>query len=494
MKNAFTLLAFLLLTGFWAAAQTVDDVMNGILVKKGEKIILKLDNSNNLFYDISNAAKTGNALDPVKYDDKSYFLIKRNSVNVYIVPVNPLNLAINSDIASRIDLITSTTETAILSIATGINKMQNPDVPDKTSAKAFKGMNKAQSNALIAKATTEQAKASDCKSNFQPHIDKFKEITNELEKDQKKEIAAAFAKLKGLSFEDENDTRIGLEGVDKSMTAINKHFEDLKKSIDDLEIAVKAFSCNDKDLEYLYSQNGLATIATFKSVLNNQVKRPPVLKSAYDLVNAAYKKAAMSSYNMMPWLVSVGSPIVTPGKITDFTVKVNKSGYELSADQEIQASKMEVANTYVLSFRKYDFWVPEVSAGIVYSNIDYPKFGTATDAAGKMIVASAGNDKVTKFSVTTMVNFNMYTPASLIHPFVQLGIGANADYPAVFLGGGLKISNSLSISGGAASPWIKKLKTLQEGSVISGTADLEKDLEREFKPFSKVYACFQIKL
>jgi hypothetical protein len=493
MKPLFAITALIILFNLTARAQTADGILDdGIPVKKKESIVFKFENKK-LQYDVSSLNSKTDALNLIPYTDKSYFLIRRPSVNIYLAPVNPLSLSVNSEVSERLDLVNSAANTALANITAQIGaaqKAMSQPVADKSGGNAF--INKRGVEKGVAKPAA--AKVSNCNAKFEGFVKDFNAIVNTLKDNKKTEIIAAFKKLKALTFNTQTETNDGLVAVEQKRQELITHFNAIDADIKKLEGLLKGFDCDDPSFKFLYLQVGAAAVKELKTEFDAQQKRLTVLTEAYKLVKAAYDVAAISNYNMMPWLIKIGTVAAKADKITDYTLKINKTGYELSDDDEVKASKTETTDTYVVSVRKFDLWVPEVSAGIVYSDISYPKFGTETDAAGNTIVADGGTHNVSKFSISTMINFNAYIPNSGILPFLQIGAGANADYPALFLGGGIKIYKSLSISIGTASPWVKQLNTLKIGDKITGTAELEKDITREFKIFNKLYGGVQIKL
>jgi predicted nucleic acid-binding Zn-ribbon protein len=464
-------------------AQTADEILShGMSVKKGEKIILKIEPSTNkLLFDVSRA-QTASTLDFIPYQDKSYFLVHRSTVNVYIVPINPLNQTVSAEANSRIDQINANAEAALNSIASQINSVAGNQAPNP-SAKPTKSSNNSSEKQLSVE--------KECKADFKTFTTRIDEITKKLNNTQKEQIKAAFNGLKKLSFETKTDTWDDLQVIKDSIDQIKKHYEALDDTIKIANDQLDSFKCADNQL---YATVGRSVLATIQTGVAAQRKRLAVLTEMYDLVNKAYKKAANNNENMMTWLIKLGSIDIANGKITDYVVKINKEGYELSSADEIQAGKSTNLGTYTISARRYDWFIPEVDAAVVYTDVEYPKYGTTTNASGQMVVANAGNDKVSKFAVSTMLNFHLYFPNSSIRPFIQVGAGASTDYPALFSGAGIKISNRFSISVGYTSPWIKELKTLKVDSPVSGTAELEKDIERNLKPFRNLYAGLQIKL
>ncbi|RKR84806.1 hypothetical protein BDD43_5059 [Mucilaginibacter gracilis] len=482
MKSIIILLALLALMKLESYAQTVNNILDGIVVKKREKILLRLDSSNKLWYDVSEASLNGGSLNWTPYNDKSYFLIKNNAVNIYVQPVNPLSLGINSEITSRIDEVSSASAAAIATIVSNI----------KTFAGSSGGTNKQGFIKSLDERTV--ADVPDCSIKYNNFIELFNATADSLKNNQKSETIKIFTDLKNLTFESKGLTEAVLSPINKKIPVITQHFDNVTALVKRLQDTLAAFECDDAYTSFIFKQVAASTITNIQTELANQVKRLTILKEAADLVNKAYNDAASNQINMLNWFVNIGTPQAVTGTIKDFNLKINKTGYELSPAKEIVTSKTETLATYTISVRKFDWFVPEVWAGVVYSDISYPKYGTATDASGKMTVADGGSDNVSKYSVTTMLNFNLFIANSSIHPFIQAGVGASTDYPALFLGAGLKISDKLSFSVGGASPWVKRLKTLKIGDTVTGTADIDKDTEYAFKGFYRVYYGLQYKL
>ncbi|MGK4568490.1 hypothetical protein [Flavobacterium sp. 3HN19-14] len=143
----------------------------------------------------------------------------------------------------------------------------------------------------------------------------------------------------------------------------------------------------------------------------------------------------------------------------------------MSADEIIAedgASKLEK----VVRFRKFRRFIPEVSAGVAYTNLDFPKYDAVTDdATGDLKVSKIGNDNVKRLNLTVMINYNYFIENSDIHPFVQLGAGINTDFPTLLLGAGLRFNafngGRFALSCGFAGSWIKSLKSLKVGDIVT---------------------------
>ncbi len=153
------------------------------------------------------------------------------------------------------------------------------------------------------------------------------------------------------------------------------------------------------------------------------------------------------------------------------------------------STKEEVSK--IIGVRRFQRFVPEVSVGIAYTDLSFPKYSTNTDASGKDIVAEAGEEKINKLNFTTMINFNWFMTNSPIHPFWQIGIGVNADFPTLLTGIGARLNvtgaKRLALAVGFATTWIKTLDQLKLGDVVSGPADVEKDTKFKFNKKPKPY-------
>lgn len=123
--------------------------------------------------------------------------------------------------------------------------------------------------------------------------------------------------------------------------------------------------------------------------------------------------------------------------------------------------------------------VTEISVGVAYSAVAYPKFRT-NQVGDQHFVADAGIDRP-RMVAASMLNLIPNTGWSGFTRLVgQVGIGATTESPLVLVGGGLRLSHdrNLTLSFGAAFPFQKRLKSLKVGDQVAGDAALEQDVER----------------
>jgi len=221
------------------------------------------------------------------------------------------------------------------------------------------------------------------------------------------------------------------------------------------------------------------------------------LSNAYDMVNGALinsdKAGVIKESDEL--FILVKEVVLVGGKISNLNVIIFQDGLKLTEDNEIVAVEKKALTTQTIKFRKFKHFVFETAAGTAHTWLEYPKFGTGTDANGKTIVTDAGTEKFTRLNLTAMFNWNYYCRNSNVIPFFQLGVGANAEYPAFFIGGGFRFGSDakthFAISGGFATSWVKTLHKLQLGSIVSGSSDIDKDVTYELKFPLKPYIGIQ---
>ena len=411
--------------------------------------------------------------------DSLMFTVKNESVNIYIQPLNPLTFSYSSTTVLVADKIEEDAADALNSIV--------------DLSKTLKGAGERN-----AKSMTDTAIEATPSCPFGPLENAYNQIKSSLQKtDKKSEITAIFNDLKALTFINEAATNVGLSKSKSELDGIERHFESIQSDIDVLKKAIDSFQCSvatDNPFIVKYVFGELAK--NLQHVKDEQFKRVKNLKKAYQLTKDYYDKAKIGSDGLEWWLL-LDSPDATPGKISVYTFKISKSGYrlanakdkEITVDEIIEEAKKEVG-VKTFRIRRFQRFVPEVSAGIAYTTLNYPKYGVTQNEAGGSIVTHLGVENINRLNITAFLNYNYYISDSSINPFIQLGTGVNTEFPVLLIGTGLRIhtpaGTRFSFSVGFAGSWIKTLKTLEIGSEVSDENELEKDLEYQFaKP--KIY-------
>ncbi|MCF0039796.1 hypothetical protein [Dyadobacter fanqingshengii] len=466
MKQSFTLLLLLFICSSVVRGQKAKDILeDGIPVQSDGSIFIKFSD-NSIKYYAGDLPKRS-----LSIKDSIIFLPKNSSINVFIKPLNPLNFSFNSETKIVIDQIDADAANAQKSILELNSKF-----------------NGAAARSMIATATCP----------FGGLESSLKKIKDSLEVDTKPKIVKLFKSLKGLSFNSEDQTISTLNDVEKQIDDLDKHYKRIVAAIATFRDDVKNFTCpvatdNPFIIKYIFDQ--LAAEAERVQVM--QYRRVNNLKRAYDIVKKAQVDASEEKDGLR-WCTFVKEVEIEKGKISIFTITIYKSGFRLSnsddesieVDEIIENSKVEVTKA-TIRFRRFQRFVPEVSAGVAYVDLSYPKYGIDKDAASnEQRVVNSGNDNMKRINITGMINYNYFIQNSQVHPFVQLGAGANIDFPVLLIGGGLRFNfvggSRLAFAGGIASSWIKSLDKLKLGSVVNSQADLDSDIRYQFaKP--KVY-------
>jgi hypothetical protein len=139
-----------------------------------------------------------------------------------------------------------------------------------------------------------------------------------------------------------------------------------------------------------------------------------------------------------------------------------------------------VSTTFRL--RQHSLLVPEVGVAVVATDLDFPKYGTE-EKDGKILVKDAGDDE-DPIKAAMMLNLTWRAHRTLpVFPGLQIGLTQTESYPGLLAGINFRFvyPRPFSLSVGRLFAWYKDLETLKPGDPITGTADIEKDLERHMK-------------
>jgi len=475
MKYLRLFILFIILINKSLLGQTSSDILeDGITVEKNDNIFLKLSDKTIKYFIGEHPTR------PVTLKDSVIFLVKNESVNIYLKPLNPLSYSYKSENKIIVDPV------------------------DEAAAKVFTSIKD-----LIDKVTSIGSGAREFKDtsgtfpkdySFDDLLNLYIKIKDSLKNDYKNDINAEFKSLKSLSFNSEEDTKEAIAASEKNITAINAHFkylEDQFKSLLDKTDSLNKdrFSVSDLfTLKYVFRQ--LCT--ELKNIKNEQYKRVKNLIKVFDLVQGAYKDAKENK-DGLEWCVYLAEVPCPRGKISIFTVTIHQSGYRLSTDDDKEVIKDEIIEDEqkmivetTIRVRGFQRFIPEVSVGIAYTTLNFPTYAVETDTVTeKNYVGEVRNEVINRINISAMLNYNFYIPRSPIHPFIQFGTGVNIDFPSLLLGTGLRINSinktRFAFSIGFASTWIQTLQTLSVGDEIKDEEELKKDLKYEFNMHPKLY-------
>lgn len=449
--------------------QKASDVLeNGNPIKKGKRIFLKYDlDEKKLKID---DVRKDQDVDFITIEDSIIYLSHKNAINVYIRPLNPLNLNFNSETSEIIDPINQAAETAFINIHDGLQKLiVNKDVNQSDSGKENNKI--VNTNDII-----------ECQG-VNDLIVLINRINVELNKSQKEVINKIFTSLKNLTFEEEQSTIESLNKANAEIAKIEVHFNELDKLVDSLKSKVESVSC-DPIFQFIIKYILDANYRDFKLSIEEQKKRLTNLNTSYKLVKEMQVKASKGGgTNQLKWCVPLGEVSTKDGKISISTISVKENGFKLSESNEIVKVESKELLKRTIRFRRFQRFVPEVSIGTAYTFFKYKTFGTTTDLNGNQIIAPPVENAIKNINITSMINFNYYAPNTQVHPLLQIGLGLNSEIPTLLAGAGLRFrvgQRRIAITGGIALTWVKELDKLKVGDQISGTDDIEKDLEYQF--------------
>lgn len=458
--------------------QKAKDVLeDAIGMKNSQSILIKKADVNNktdgvLEYEILETGKIG------ILKDSLIFLVKGELVRIYIKPLNPLDYTFESKNELKTDIIDTEAADAlrnIISYSSGIIKDLN------TTNGQLKG--------LFAENT--KPSIMECSTEFDSLNKRLIEIKKKLSYDKKDTIATAFSTLKKLNFINPETVKDNLDKVKEDIKMLDRYYSLIDNKINKLKEEIIGLDCNEKDYLFLIQNAFNQHIKDLNSVKKEQYKRVENLKIAFDAVEKVYDAA--SSNQVCDWCIEIKpNATLEKSKIASYTTELKRSGYRLatssdkkSSINEIIAEESNSITKRVFHFRKFKRFIPEVSSGIAYTNLDFPKYGAVTDeVTGELKVAKIGEDNIKRINITAMLNYNYYVDYSDIHPFIQLGAGINTDFPTLLLGTGLRFNafngGRFAVSIGFAGSWIKSLDTLKIGDIVQDDSDVEKDIHYEF--------------
>ncbi len=140
-----------------------------------------------------------------------------------------------------------------------------------------------------------------------------------------------------------------------------------------------------------------------------------------------------------------------------------------------------------LSVRKYSAMVAEIGAGLLWSNLKIPRYGTE-EVGGQTQLVLAREERLGA-QATVVGNFVFRTGGgSFVHPGFQVGVGTGEETPALLYGLVLRFTapKHVSVSFGGVTTWTRQLDKLRVGDTIGGTAELEADLQSKSESDSYV--------
>lgn len=474
IKLKFIVLCFFGCSNIVFSQKASDILEKGISVPHGAKLFLNyVPNDKKIEYDIITTKEWS---DFITLEDSMFFLVRKNAINLYIQPMNPLNYSFENEIKVNIDPINQEAANSLSLIIEMIGDSQ--------------GLNKVKNKGGAKNATIQYE---NCQS-FDNIVIEIQNLESKLKKDQREEIIKQFKALKNLDFTNRKETTDKIEAIKSSIKKIELHFTSIDDDITDINDSINSYSC-DVPEPFIAKKIFKLVVEDLKKINQEQQKRLENLKKAFDLVNEAKDKAIKCLNDDVSWCFKINQIPTKEGNISILTIKINESGFQLSDENEIVSVDSKKIIEKTIYFRKFQRFVPEVSVGTVYTFFKYNTYGTVSDETGQQFVSTPTENEVRNLNISTMINFNYYISNSNLHPLYQIGIGLNSGVPSLLTGFGLRSNinglKRLTITGGIAMTWTKELSNLKVGDPISGTDDIEKDLASKFSWPPKPYVGIQ---
>jgi len=478
LRIHFTL-AFLLLLGVPCRAQSVDNVFSsGKILKQSQGLYINGMDAAQVDY--------ARSVDPRLQDferlpDSVLILAKgdKDQAAIYCQALNPLKYSYESDVVYYVDKIDEDADKALASIG------------DLISGYAVRKAGTDREATI----QNDTALKTETGCSFEGLSNSFNAAETALKKDLKTETNEQFKLLAEIDFGGPAHPSVKVDEVKRG-------YEKIKGEIAQIETLINAFA---KEVDDFECDDPRFFIDRF--TLNLMVEKLRHIKAQHDARLGNLKKALNAAEAVSKKVILSGSFYYLPatfvdikqGKIGAVSITCYESGLMLNDAGEIVAREKKKVASRTLLFRKFQRLIREVLAGVAYTGLKFPLYGTTTDSAGVTRVAEAGEEAIKRYAFNVMVNFNYYLSGSSLHPFWQIGIGTNLQNPVLLtgLGGRVRINNKLgfTISFGAAIAVIKDLQTLKPGDEVSGTADIEKDYKYDFDISRiKPYIGFQLAL
>jgi hypothetical protein len=450
--------------------QTVSQVLDdGIVIKREASLFFSYPNNS---FEYSLGANLSRFRE---YNDMSLFLPVDDIVFIYVKPINPLRHTYGKSIEFKPDPILAAAREGIEASQSLLSKVAGPP----------------KAGGVID--SIQECDFSDLRA-------KYEKLTMLANKQISKSLTTIFEELKAISFTHRDQTVSEVNVLKKKMEPLRKHIDSLTTKTEEFDRLFRDFECEDANsvflVKYVFSDGLLNT----KNILAQKSGRMNNLQKAIDVVEGAMNDAMVvkDGFNESSntWFTQIDAVQLQKSKVTHWTIIIFQHEYKMSAEGDITVFEKKELDKKSVIFRRFQRFIPEPSAGVAFTQISFPSFNTVVNENNDHVVASAGNENFRRINLSAMINYNYYLQNSDIIPFLQMGVGINSAYPTLFLGLGGRLNlpdlKKLAISFGIASTWVKTLNSLKVGDVVTGEADVEKDLTYEFSWPVKPYLGIQI--
>lgn len=159
------------------------------------------------------------------------------------------------------------------------------------------------------------------------------------------------------------------------------------------------------------------------------------------------------------------------------SIKLIVSLSERELKEDFSLNEKSGSKSYKILIQKYDFITPKIGSGLFYSSTTLNGFGVTTNDNNELIVTKNDIEKDT--AVTgVFLNLNFDIGSQFLQPLIQIGVDPTKEKPYLLLGGGISIPDSdFSITVGPIWTWDAQLNKLNINDSVISTSVLEEDIE-----------------
>lgn len=263
-------------------------------------------------------------------------------------------------------------------------------------------------------------------------------------------------------------------GIKNTITEIEAKSKTLQENVDIIKkIRNKIEEANSDTVCPGVPVNVLSEVSFVMDRASEAVAQRELMKKYLDSLSAHLKKYQNDWIGKYYKIESIQSPL--NDKMITSTVKITKYQYTTESSSLALVEKAGSKNEAHFTLHRKEKVIIEPGIAVVYTGLTYKLFSTNT-VNGTQVVAKT--EKTDPFHAAVVLNFLPTALANeVISPFVQIGLSEAKEYPAFMTGvGGRLFDKPLAFAFGCVFGFSHELDSLHEGSVVSGQAEIDKDV------------------
>jgi hypothetical protein len=284
-------------------------------------------------------------------------------------------------------------------------------------------------------------------------------------------VEKAFIRLYSISSHKEVERQCKSERDRMNDIDIAGDVNKLQVMITDLAEKIKVGS--DKILEAFIKKSAIFITSSISTESKKNHVLISNLESVIVMVESSIQERESQSQGGFFFIRSIS---FDPGKVLETELTITE--YEYSSGKMEFSKKSDIYQS-VINFRKSDFVIVAVSAGIFYSQATLKGFGVT--AINNQLSVTEDDIQENTPVAATFLNLCFNLDSRYFSPLIQLGIDPTKKYPYLLAGIGFSIPAArFSLSGGPLWTWDASLNKLSVGGFVSSTTELEKDVKYKF--------------